>query len=173
VALWDRQDEETQKSYDAFCVYRDLKPRSLQSAYRKGSGKEQAKQASGCWLSWYDEHDWKRRAEAYDAHLELLSRQRREADHLQELDAYRNRQKQLAAATIHASITLLQKSSERLKDLKPEEIETKMLPAFFRAAAAVAETATNSEAQALAVEELLRALNASPGGSEADGSAGL
>lgn len=172
MALWDRQDEETQRAYDAFCQYRDYRPaRSVDKAFQKAQNS--TKTAPSHWMRWAVDYDWKRRAEAYDAHLELAARSRREADHLQELDAYRNRQKQLAAATIHASITLLQKSSERLKDLKPEEIETKMLPAFFRAAAAVAETATNSEAQALAVEELLKALNGSPGGSETDGSAGL
>lgn len=171
MALWDRQDEETQKAYDAFCVYRDLKPRSVDKAFQKAQNS--TKTAPSHWMHWAVDQDWKRRAEAYDAHLELLARQRREADHLQELDAYRNRQKQLAAANIHGAINLLRKSNERLEQLDAAEIDVKNLPQFFRAAAAVAEAATNSEAQALAVEELLKALNGSPGGSETDGSAGL
>lgn len=169
MAVWDRQPEETAKAYAAFCAFRDMgRERAVDGAYQRleeGRGKTGVpRKAPSHWWEWYGDYSWKTRAEAYDGHLEQEARKQREADHLKGLQDYRDRQQKLAAANIEASINLLRKANARLASLDPSQIDVKDLPAFFRAAAAVAETSTNSEANALAVEELLKALDGSSDG---------
>lgn len=159
--LWTRREDETARAFDCFCVYRDLGPsRSIAEAYRQETGKEQAKQASGAWTGWYRAFDWKKRAEVYDAHLEERRRAEREAEYIQDLDAFRKRQKKLARQTGKAASQLLKKAQDRLKTIDIEEIPPEKLPAFFRAAAAIAEAASNAEATALGVLELMAILDA-------------
>ena len=159
---WTRLDGETAVAYAAFCVYRDLGPgRSLDAAYRKHKGQQKGnKRATGHWTRWYSKFDWKTRAEAYDAHLELLARRGREAAYIQDLQRFQERQKKLSQATLGAAIRLLQKAGERLQALDADEIPPQSLPAYFRAAAAVAEAATNAEATALGLHELITLLDA-------------
>ncbi len=159
--IWDRLPEESSVAYDAFCTYRNLAPsRSLAKAYRQRTGKEQAKQAGGHWTRWYAKYEWKTRAEAYDAHLELLVRRDREAAYIKDLQDFKKRQKTLAQAALSAATELLQKASERLKKIKDEDIDPKSLPSYFRAAAAIAESSTNAEAVALGLHELITLLDA-------------
>ncbi len=138
--------------------YRDEGPsRSLASAYRQETGKEQAGGPSGQWTGWYVQYRWKERAEAYDAHLEQQARAAREAEHLRDLDAYRDRQKWLAIANLESAIRMLNMGNKRLADLEQSDylLRPETLPMWFRAMVTIAEAATNAEAQALAVGELL------------------
>lgn len=159
--IWTRREEETARAYEAFVMYRDMGPKrshgKLQQALGKPSGYTR-------WIEeWSSQHDWVVRAEAYDAHLELQARSERQEEHLKELRAYRERQRQLAKETTEAAIDLLEKCNARLEELDAGEIEPGKLPQFFRAAAHIAEVASNSEAQALAIHELMTLL----GGEEA------
>jgi hypothetical protein len=156
---WQRQDAETARAYAAFLRYRDMGPgRTLADAYRQASGKGKASAPSGQWTGWYAAHRWRERAEAWDAHLAILAQREREQEHLRQLDAYRARQRRLARRNAEAALLLLKRAVERLNTLATEELTPALLPAFVRAAAAVAEQATNAEAQALAVAELLTLL---------------
>ena len=80
-AAWTRSDDETAKAYAAFCAYRDLgSSRSLDAAFAQAKGCQKGvKRVSGFWQRWSRDNHWINRAEAYDAHLELLSRRDREA----------------------------------------------------------------------------------------------
>lgn len=154
---FDRLPGESARAYAAFCAYRDLGP--LRSIAKALAAAQRPASQRRYWEHWSAVHQWVRRAEAYDAHLERLARKERETEHLNELEAFRNRQRRLAVASLENSIELLKKAGARLKDLDPKKIPVKSLPQFFRAAAAVATAATDSEAQALAVAELLALLD--------------
>ncbi len=161
-AVWTRSDDETAKAYTAFCLYRDLgSGRSLDAAFAQAKGCQKGvKRVSGFWQRWSRDHAWKNRAEAYDAHLELLSRREREAAYMKDMEAMRQRQKKLSLATFNAAISLLHKAMQRLQALDAADIDPGKLPAYFRAAAAVAEMATNAEAVALGLHELVSLLDA-------------
>ncbi len=160
--LWDRQTGEGAKAYASFCIYRDMgRNRSIDASYRaeKGHSEGSKRKAPRRWLTWSSANSWIERAQQYDLYLELLARQERETKHLRDLEQYRERQRKVAAATTDAALKLLHKASERLESISQRDIPPGALPAFFRAAAAVAEAGAGSEAQALAMDELLRLLS--------------
>ena len=156
---WDRLPGESARAYACFARYRDAGPsRSLAAAYRQETGKKQAGNPTGQWTGWYAAHDWKDRATAYDAHLELQARQEREAEHLREIEAFRDRQRRMATDTLESTLLLLERANERLDALDPADISAAALPSYFRAAVSIAAAATDAEASALAVTELLALL---------------
>jgi hypothetical protein len=179
---WEKQEGESMKAYTAFCTYRDLgSARSLIKAERATKGL-QTSNVSGRWRQWSTDHEWKKRAQDYDLHLELIARVQREAVHHKELEDYRGRQKQLATATTASSLKLLRLANARIDDLQKiydqwkanlasakddKEREALMgqcpinvlsIPNWISAAARVAQVALDSESQALAVNELLHVL---------------
>lgn len=161
---WDRRETESAQAYHAFTVYRDLRAdRSIDAAYRHVTGVQKGhNRATGRFKAWAADHEWMKRAEAYDAHLEMMARVEMESAatdrHRDSLAEFQDRQRRLSAAAADAAIALLAKASERLRDLDVKEISAGALPSYFRAAASIAESASNSEAQSLAVDELLRAM---------------
>lgn len=69
--IYEQLIEESDKAYAAFLVYRDMgRKRSVPSAYRTATGRIQAKQANGQWNLWADKFTWRKRAEAWDRHLD-------------------------------------------------------------------------------------------------------
>ncbi len=158
---WTRSDDETAKAYAAFCLYRDLgTERSLEKVRQKvGKRSGYIRQLE----RWSSRYAWPRRSKGYDAHLELLARRGREAAYMNDMEAMRQRQKKLSLATFNAAISLLHKATERLQALDAADIDPGKLPAYFRAAAAVAEMATNAEAVALGLHELMSLLDVRDG----------
>ena len=76
--LWERQSGETDKSFDAFTIFRDLGPnRTLVDVFRRRSPDSRAS-ASGrlpsYFVDWASKWNWKERAAAYDAHLDSVKR---------------------------------------------------------------------------------------------------
>lgn len=162
--IWEKRESETQRAYEAFCLYRDYpyeegQRRSLDAAYCKDQGCERGdKRASGHWQRWAADHDWKKRADAFDAHLELKRREELEADYVVDLGDFRDRQQELAQDALQCALDLYMKAQERLEGLEAEDIPATTLPRYFRAAAALAEAATDAEAAALSLHELMRML---------------
>jgi hypothetical protein len=77
--IWQRIETDTDKSFAAFCVYRDLgADRSLEKAFRQYSGDEKAK-LPGYFGRWSAENSWAERAAAYDDYLLDEHRREREA----------------------------------------------------------------------------------------------
>jgi hypothetical protein len=72
---WDRQDGESTPAYEAFVTYRDLGAERSLDAVGGKLGK------SGSLVSrWSGRWDWVSRAAAYDAHMEKVGQQSREAE---------------------------------------------------------------------------------------------
>jgi hypothetical protein len=70
---WDRQPGESEEAYRAFCVFRDMGPdRELIGAYRSTRGtaggppRDRARNTPGRWKTWAADHEWRRRALAWD-----------------------------------------------------------------------------------------------------------
>ncbi len=103
---------------------------------------------------------WNDRAEAYDAHIERILRAAREQEYIEELEDFRKRQKQMGKVCMATGVNVLLVLKSRLDKMVKdnEEIPVSLIPGFVRAAAFMAEYATNAEAQALAVEDVLKAL---------------
>jgi hypothetical protein len=158
---WDQREDESMQAYLAFVVYRDLRAeRSIDAAYRAARGQQtSSKRASGRFFEWSQKYEWKLRANAYDSYLERKVRDKMEEqeidDYRHDLRAYFDRQKKLSVAAGNAAIGLLTKAAEGLRNLDPKSIKPGELAALFRAASAVAAAASDAEAIALGVDDLL------------------
>ena len=152
---WTRRDGESAKAYEGFALYRDLAPpeRSIEAAW--GRYRPGAKTVPGYFKQWSADYEWVARTAAYDAHRES---ERLAAKGTDEIEAFRERQRQLAAATTATAVRLLQKLNARLETLDAAEITPHMIPSYARAVAAVAEASTNAEATANGVTALLKTL---------------
>jgi hypothetical protein len=161
---WEREPGEPKQAFAAFVVYRSMLPemRSVNAAYRaaKNVVDDPSKRAPGRWRLWSTEHSWESRADAHDAHLELIARKAAEKEHREHLREHLDRQRKVSAGLVSASLLALLKSQKRLESLKEADITPQMLPSLLRAAAALAEAGTNAEAKSLAVDQLLGVLNA-------------
>ena len=158
---WDQRDDESIHAYLAFVAYRDLRAdRSIDAAYRAVRQQDGNKRASGQFTEWSQTYEWKARAEAYDAYMERRIREKLEADTVgayeRDLAAYFDRQKKLSAAAGNAAIGLLTKANEGLRTMKTSTLKPLELASLFRAAAAVASAASDAEAIALGVDDLLK-----------------
>jgi hypothetical protein len=114
MALWDRIAKtasgrgESPKAYAAFCVFRDMKPfeRSVAATARE-LGRDYS------WVNeWAHKYDWRRRAEAWDGHLEEAGR-RAQMDAVIEMN---DRHARIAMAT-------LQKVAQRLVGDEANEVQ--------------------------------------------------
>lgn len=85
TAPWDRREGETARSYDAFCAYRDQRrPRSLARCATSWYAPEGTAEQRAAYTAtpgqlrqfqeWSRLNGWVSRVEAWDAHLDLVSR---------------------------------------------------------------------------------------------------
>jgi hypothetical protein len=160
--LWDQRADESAQAYCAFVAYRDLRSeRSIDRAYRAVRGQQNGnKRATGQFTEWSQRYEWKQRAEAYDAYLEHKFRSEQEESaskaYWNDLGAYFDRQKKLSAAAGNVAIALLTKAGEGLKRLDASHLKPLELASICRAAAAIAAAASDAEAVALGVDDLLK-----------------
>lgn len=183
--IWERQEGEGGRAYAAFCAYRDLGPtRTMNRAYtvhireRVEAGEISAQrgarlrpEASGRWQAWSTAWSWGKRAQAYDAHLERKRRHAREEEHLDQLRAHLDRQRQVAIALSGTALRMLQLVQEELRsqpdrDMAPgrHTLSPQRLPAYARSAGMLARIALEAEGDALGLVEIMSALDGSKTG---------
>ena len=110
--LWERQPGETARSFAAFCAYRDLGPRG-----RGVNVVAQNLNVSRTLIAgWSAEHEWVRRAEAYD---DFLDRERRAAE-LEAMKEMTKRHVDLGRALASASAVELRKLLEEVQEIRIE-----------------------------------------------------
>lgn len=154
---------ESDKAWAAFCRYRDQG--GSRSLVRVGQELGKSRVLIERWSAAFD---WVERVRAYDAHCAEQARTAAEAEHTARITAYRERAAKIGAATADVSLGFLVAAGQRLKGLtnpkadaeSVDDIPIKSLPAFLRAAAAVAEISLRVEAEALGVRELETYLSA-------------
>ena len=106
---WTKRDDETQRAYEVFCVYRDMGPgRSLPKTHDEEYGKD----AGNVRIveKWSSAYDWPDRAHAYDLHLEELRR----AEYEKEMTT--------GLANAGARVRELKELAHRLKDEMQEHL---------------------------------------------------
>lgn len=107
VELWERQEGETPRAYEAFCIYRDLGPnRSIAKTVQKlGKNKTTLEQ-------WSAKYEWVKRATAWDAEQDRIVRQ-------QQLEDIKKMRKQ------HADVAyaMILKAAQALKRIPVDEIK--------------------------------------------------
>ena len=105
--LWERQDGEREKAYDAFCVYRDMKyesekhKRNLRGAAIR-AGYKSEKQLD----KWSSEYRWQERCDAYDKHVEQQKRAKNEAEIIKMTNGHAKAAGQLVAKALKRLLTL-------------------------------------------------------------------
>lgn len=73
--LWERLDSDTDKSFAAFCIYRDMGDRrSLDKAAQDYYGKSRV--SLGQFEKWSVDHNWQERVAAFDKHQDSLRQER-------------------------------------------------------------------------------------------------
>jgi hypothetical protein len=108
-AAWELRDDETPKSYAAFCIYRDLGPDRSVAKALEADGKTVG--SRGYWEAWCSKYDWVDRAAAYDLHTDGLIRKRLEA-------------KRMRAAEQQAELgeAMVSKARERLRTIDTSDL---------------------------------------------------
>ena len=111
VNLWDRQEGETAKQYEAFCIYRNM---GIERSQRKVS--EQLGKSEALMSRWASLNNWTERVTAYDEDQERLARK------LQQREIAKMRQR-------HAKIAadMLSKAAEALEAMNAYEINSQGL----------------------------------------------
>lgn len=159
---WARREGEPILWYNRFERYRLMgAARSLLGAYRedKRGQKGTMKNVPTSWRNASEKWEWRNRVEAWDLSVLDEERKKREADYRAEIERHRRTTQLLAQSALNNAVNILKKTNDRLATMTASEIQPAMIPGYLRAAAAVAEAALNSEAQALAVEQILRSLD--------------
>jgi hypothetical protein len=112
---YEYQKGETKKAFEAFQHYRDMgADRSIRKVAEKLGKSEQL-------LSrWSSQYDWVERAAKYDGDMDKLA--------LVEMEKER---KSMLKRHAQQAVAFQRKALERLKDIKPEELEPKDLIRFF------------------------------------------
>lgn len=114
---WDRLPNESPRAFEAFCTFRDLGPsRSVPEAFRKRKGR-QSRRADGTWNLWYRRHDWKARAEAYDAEIDRV-RQAKRRDQVEEMVERHARDFRTAE---ELAATMLRRLAEKSGEIDPTD----------------------------------------------------
>lgn len=149
---------ETSKAYAAFQVYRDLGAgRSLAAAYEQSTQK--VGRANKVWGDWSAKYHWVERAKAYDAYLANKARLQREDEHARELAEYREQLAKSSRAALVAGQRALKIALDKLERMNHSDVQVKSLPALIRAANDTIEKAMDGWGAALAVDDLMEALN--------------
>ena len=160
---WDRLPAEPAKWFERFERYRLLPPatRSVAAVYHQETGTNRHKpvRPNSWWRDRSRHWHWRERAEAWDASQREQRRVQDEAAYRAALDKHRDNALKLSQVALNNAVRLLAKMDARLQALEVNDITPALLSGYLRAAAAVAEAALNGEAQALAVDQLVRQLD--------------
>lgn len=112
---WERQPDETDKAFEAFCLYRDLGPERSQPKVVELYGKSKHTVEK-----WSIKFNWKQRTEAWDNEQDRIAREAAQREKIQEIAEMRSRHEKL-------SMLMLDKVEEALgqmnsADLKPADL---------------------------------------------------
>lgn len=121
ILPWERQEEETMKQYEAFCVYRDMKdPTDPTSRRSIRQVSDELGKSEGLLERWSSKNNWGKRAEAWDEEQE---KRIREIQNKEQLEAIKKMRKRHAAL----GSSMLIKAARALSVIPDDEINATAL----------------------------------------------
>lgn len=115
MAIWERKKGETQQSFEAFTIYRDMGPkRSLEKVSQK-LGKSRSLMER-----WSRRHNWVERCRAYDEEMDRISR-----------EALEEARREMVERHAKTAMMFQQKILERMRNLNPAELSTSDMIKWF------------------------------------------
>jgi hypothetical protein len=144
LEVWEFNKEiDTHRSYQAFCIYRDLGPgRTIDNAYAlsKGLPEGSKTEPSGCFKRWCREKNWDERAKAFDLaeEREWRSNQTKESRLAYEkrLEAIRNTVESIALNRLQLSLIaskIALREGKRIENIPESRFSEKDFAALTRA----------------------------------------
>jgi len=175
VRIWERQPEETDRAWSAFEIFRGMpsQGRALTRSYvlyRRmrdpdyGRGKKPLRTVPGSFRGWYNTHDWRARATAWDRHKDEAFLLADECDHVDKLRDFRSRLQKYSELSTRNGIKCMRVVKRSLESLESDGgvVPPSLLPKYIQATARLFESASAQEAQALAVDAILEAVGDAP-----------
>lgn len=117
IPVWEHQPDETNKQYEAFCVYRNMKiPGDPSSKRSIRQVSEQLGKSETLLNRWSSKNDWVKRADAWDDEQERILSEEQRKQQLADIKKMRKRHADLATA-------MLVKAAKALKAIPDDEIK--------------------------------------------------
>lgn len=163
--MGDRLPNETDRAWQAFQDYRDMGvSRSIaelvkQYRDRKGQKSIAPTKSHQTLRNWACENNWTDRVKKWDAEeerrrVEFLEKARRERWE-QEVEAYRDRNKRLGAATFEVAVLLVNEASLAIKQDQKAKMTLDQALKGLGVVSRLAETSQSTEGTALGITQLL------------------
>lgn len=130
IDAWERQNDESEKAYEAFVIYRELGAERSTTKVSERLGKSLA-----LIQRWCRTHKWVDRCRAYDNHLDEKAR-------AEALAKYRK----MNARHINTAMHLQEVALEALMALDPKDLHPKYIIQYIKEAAAIEKAARADEA---------------------------
>jgi hypothetical protein len=168
---WDQQPGEPSRWYARLEQYRLAGPgRSMLGLYQrererkgaKGSDQKKPRSVPESWYKVAKAWRWQDRCGAFDYHQWEVARKESDSQFAAEIKRHRANALAVARAKIGILVDSLKVLGERVSKLKADEIEAANLPSFFRAVAALGDSALNAECIGLGALELLEYIHKDP-----------
>jgi hypothetical protein len=192
---WVQRDNETDKAYDAFLLFRDLgRTRTIEGAYLKSLSDEEKRKkaeksgrlkAPGSWTNWFADHQWRERVREWDrfkdtesAQLAAAVRTKNIEKYLSDLDTdatntrtiLHSLQKKLGTAVQRIDVcdkSIQNDINDGKENIKKEKlINPHILLDLIRTTMVALDKSESFRARALGLEDLARMINEASENSE-------
>jgi hypothetical protein len=167
---WDRQPGEPGVWFARLERYRMAGPgRSMLGLYQrererkgaKGSDQKKPRSVPESWSKAAKAWRWQDRCAAFDCHRQQIAREESDRQFIKEIQRHRANAVAVARAKIAILVDSLTVLGERVSKLKADEIDAAHLPSFFRAVAALGDSALNAECLGLGALEVWKSIRGS------------
>lgn len=156
--IYEKLESETQKAYEAFCCYRDMgSSRSIDRVAQEST------KSRSIIRTWCKEHDWVKRADAYDTDKEAIARQILEEEnresYREKLRKYRQENEEIGNALRATAVIVLKKFRTFANDLDPKNIKPSNAANIVRAIDTCLTQGDRLLSDSLAIEKLLQQMS--------------
>ena len=153
--IYEKLEDEPQKAYEAFCVYRDMGKTRTIDRVRDEVGKTSRHLQT---LSYT--HNWVKRVDAYDTDQEAIARQilqeENRESYRQKLRKYRQENEEIGNAFRATGIMMLKEVREFARNLKAENIKVNNIANVVRSVETCMTMGDRFLSESLGVEKLLQ-----------------
>lgn len=153
--IYEKLETETQKAYEAFCCYRNMGlSRSIERVVQDRMLTRSAVRM------WCNNHNWVKRAEAYDIDQEAIARQILEEEnkkaYIEKLVKYRQENEEIGNALRSTAVVALKKFRAFVNDLDHKDIKPSNAANVVRAIDTCLTQGDRLLSDSLAIEKLLQ-----------------